>query len=76
MEVPEHKEIRELARRFLSERGGTLRAYEEEEGFPWPLVEEMARLYRDARILTLYEGTSEVQKLIIGAHLTGMRAFA
>jgi alkylation response protein AidB-like acyl-CoA dehydrogenase len=37
---------------------------------------EVARLYRDARILTLYEGTSEVQKLVIGAHLTGVRAFA
>ncbi|WP_022799319.1 acyl-CoA dehydrogenase family protein [Thermus islandicus] len=44
MEGPEHKEIRELARRFLSERGGALRAYEEEEAFPWPLVEGMARL--------------------------------
>ena len=44
MEVPEHKEIRELARRFLSERGGALRAYEEEAAFPWPLVEEMAEL--------------------------------
>ena len=44
MEVPEHKEIRELARRFLSERGGALRAYEEEEAFPWPLVDEMAEL--------------------------------
>ncbi|SDF50077.1 butyryl-CoA dehydrogenase [Thermus arciformis] len=42
--MPEHKEIRELARRFLSERGGALRAYEEEEAFPWPLVEEMAEL--------------------------------
>jgi len=42
--VPEHKEIRELARRFLSEQGGALRAYEEEEAFPWPLVEGMARL--------------------------------
>ncbi|WP_045246325.1 acyl-CoA dehydrogenase family protein [Thermus filiformis] len=37
---------------------------------------EVARLYRDARIATLYEGTSEVQKLVIGAHLTGIRAFA
>ncbi len=36
---------------------------------------EVARLYRDARIATLYEGTSEVQKLVIGAHLTGIRAF-
>lgn len=32
-------------------------------------------LYRDARILTLYEGTSEVQTLVIGAHLTGIKAF-
>jgi alkylation response protein AidB-like acyl-CoA dehydrogenase len=44
VKVPEHKEIRELARRFLSEQGGALRAYEEEEAFPWPLVEGMARL--------------------------------
>ena len=44
MKVPEHKEIRELARRFLSEQGGALRTYEEEEAFPWPLVEGMARL--------------------------------
>lgn len=36
---------------------------------------EVARLYRDARITTLYEGTSEVQKLIIGAHFAGIRAF-
>jgi alkylation response protein AidB-like acyl-CoA dehydrogenase len=44
VKAPEHKEIRELARRFLSEQGGALRAYEEEEAFPWPLVEGMARL--------------------------------
>jgi alkylation response protein AidB-like acyl-CoA dehydrogenase len=44
VKVPEHKEIRELARRFLSEQGGALRAYEEEEAFPWPLVEGVARL--------------------------------
>jgi alkylation response protein AidB-like acyl-CoA dehydrogenase len=44
VKVPEHKEIRELARKFLSEQGGALRAYEEEEAFPWPLVEGMARL--------------------------------
>jgi butyryl-CoA dehydrogenase len=44
VKVPEHKKIRELARRFLSEQGGALRAYEEEEAFPWPLVEGMARL--------------------------------
>jgi alkylation response protein AidB-like acyl-CoA dehydrogenase len=30
---------------------------------------------RDARVTTLYEGTSEVQKLIIGRALTGENAF-
>lgn len=44
MERPNHEEIRKLARRFLSERGQALRAYEEEEAFPWPLVREMASL--------------------------------
>jgi alkylation response protein AidB-like acyl-CoA dehydrogenase len=31
---------------------------------------------RDARVLTLYEGTSQVQKLIIGRDLTGLDALA
>ncbi|MDI9580964.1 MAG: acyl-CoA dehydrogenase family protein, partial [Thermobispora sp.] len=29
---------------------------------------------RDARVLTLYEGTSQIQKLIIGRDLTGVNA--
>jgi alkylation response protein AidB-like acyl-CoA dehydrogenase len=37
---------------------------------------EAARLYRDARVLTLYEGTSEIQRLLIGKQLTGLSAFA
>jgi len=31
---------------------------------------------RDARVTTLYEGTSQIQKLIIGRALTGISAFA
>jgi len=27
------------------------------------------RLFRDARVTTLYEGTSEIQRLIIARHL-------
>ncbi len=30
---------------------------------------------RDARVTTLYEGTSQIQKLLIGRALTGVSAF-
>jgi alkylation response protein AidB-like acyl-CoA dehydrogenase len=33
------------------------------------------KLLRDARVTTLYEGTSQVQKLLIGRALTGVSAF-
>jgi butyryl-CoA dehydrogenase len=33
------------------------------------------RLWRDARVGSLYEGTSQIQQLIIGRHLTGISAF-
>jgi butyryl-CoA dehydrogenase len=32
------------------------------------------RYYRDARVTTLYEGTSQIQKLIIGRAMTGVNA--
>ncbi|HHC08227.1 MAG TPA: acyl-CoA dehydrogenase [Actinobacteria bacterium] len=35
----------------------------------------VGKFLRDARVMTLYEGTSEIQKLIIGRHLTGVSAF-
>ncbi len=34
------------------------------------------RHFRDVRVTTLYEGTSEIQKLIIGRSLTGVNALA
>jgi alkylation response protein AidB-like acyl-CoA dehydrogenase len=34
------------------------------------------RHYRDARVATIYEGTSEIQKLIIGREILGLKAFA
>jgi alkylation response protein AidB-like acyl-CoA dehydrogenase len=34
------------------------------------------RYFRDARVTTLYEGTSQIQKLIIGRALTGVNALA
>lgn len=33
------------------------------------------RYLRDAKVATIYEGTSQIQKLVIGEHLLGIRAF-
>lgn len=33
------------------------------------------RYFRDVRVTTLYEGTSEIQKLILGSHILGIKAF-
>jgi alkylation response protein AidB-like acyl-CoA dehydrogenase len=35
----------------------------------------VGKLVRDARVMTLYEGTSQIQKLLIGRALTGVSAF-
>jgi alkylation response protein AidB-like acyl-CoA dehydrogenase len=35
----------------------------------------VGKYLRDARVMTLYEGTTQVQKLIIGRYLTGISAF-
>lgn len=35
----------------------------------------VGKYLRDARVTTLYEGTSQIQKLIIGRYLTGINAF-
>ena len=36
----------------------------------------LERMYRDSRINTLYEGTSQIQQLIIGNSELGIPAFA
>jgi butyryl-CoA dehydrogenase len=36
----------------------------------------VGKYLRDARVTTLYEGTSQIQKLLIGRALTGVNAFA
>ncbi len=35
----------------------------------------VGRYLRDARVTTLYEGTSQIQRLLLGRHLTGLNAF-
>lgn len=42
-------------------------------GYSSEYVPEM--LWRDSRVASLYEGTSQIQKLIIGRDLTGLSAF-
>jgi alkylation response protein AidB-like acyl-CoA dehydrogenase len=34
------------------------------------------RYFRDAKVATIYEGTSEIQKLIIASHVLGVKAFS
>lgn len=36
----------------------------------------VAKYLRDARVMTLYEGTTQIQQLLIGRALTGINAFA
>jgi hypothetical protein len=33
------------------------------------------RYLRDAKVATIYEGTSQIQKLLIASHALGIRAF-
>ena len=38
------------------------------------IVEALSYHLRDARVTTIYEGTSQIQKLIIGRQMTGISA--
>jgi butyryl-CoA dehydrogenase len=44
-------------------------------GYGYSSEYEPERLWRDCRVASLYEGTSQIQKLIIGRDLTGISAF-
>ncbi|MDF9744375.1 acyl-CoA dehydrogenase family protein [Natrinema salsiterrestre] len=39
------------------------------------LENRMERYYRDARVMTIPDGTTEIQKLIVGKELTGLSAY-
>ncbi len=62
-----------MAKLFASETANFC-AYEAVQifgGYGYSREYEVERLYRDARITTIYEGTSEVQRLVIAKHALG-----
>jgi alkylation response protein AidB-like acyl-CoA dehydrogenase len=44
-------------------------------GYGYIDVSPVGKYLRDAKVMTLYEGTSQIQKLLIGRALTGISAF-
>jgi len=51
------------------------RAIQVHGGYGYSNEYPVERYLRDARVTTLYEGTSQIQQLILGSHYTGIKAF-
>lgn len=66
-----------MAKLFASECAvrSTNKALEVFGGYGFIDEYPVSKHLRDARVLTLYEGTSQIQKLLIGRALTGVSAF-
>ncbi len=66
-----------IAKYFCSEMANRVayKAIQIHGGYGFSGEYEVERFYRDARVNTLYEGTSQIQQLIIGAYELGIRAF-
>jgi alkylation response protein AidB-like acyl-CoA dehydrogenase len=66
-----------MAKYFASEAAvrATNAAVQVHGGYGYMDEFPVGKLLRDARVTTLYEGTSQVQKLLIGRALTGVSAF-
>lgn len=60
----------EAANRAASEAVQIFGGYGYSDAYP------VERYFRDAKVATIYEGTSEIQKLIIGHHVLGVKAFS
>ena len=74
---PAHVET-SLAKWYASEAAvrAALNAIQVHGGYGYSDEYPVERYLRDAKVATLYEGTTQIQKLIIGRHLTGVSAFA
>jgi len=62
-----------MAKVFASEMANQVayRALQIHGGYGYIKDFAVERYYRDARVLTLYEGTSEIQRTVISNHLLG-----
>jgi alkylation response protein AidB-like acyl-CoA dehydrogenase len=67
-----------VAKAFCSEAAvrNADRAVQVHGGYGYSDEYPVGRYLRDARVLTLYEGTSQIHRLLLGRHLTGHNAFA
>jgi alkylation response protein AidB-like acyl-CoA dehydrogenase len=68
--VPISKEA-SMAKLYASEAANKIvyLALQIHGGYGYSKEFTVEQLYRDARVLTLYEGTSEIQRLVISRHL-------
>lgn len=75
--VPNTRET-SIAKYYCSEMANRVayKAIQIHGGYGFSGEYDVERFYRDARINTLYEGTSQIQQLIIGAYELGIRAFS
>ena len=66
-----------MAKAFATEMGVRVTSKAVEIHGAYGLAEELAveRYFRDARCYTIPDGTTEIQKLIIGREVLGMQAF-
>ena len=66
-----------VAKTFCSEAAvrNADRAVQVHGGYGYVDAYPVGRYLRDARVTTLYEGTSQIQRLLLGRHLTGENAF-
>ena len=66
-----------VAKTFTSEAAvrNADRAVQVHGGYGYVDEYPVGRYLRDARVTTLYEGTSQIHRLLLGRHLTGQNAF-